>query len=390
MIQELKWTFCLMLGLACVQVQAVDIAVPGDQATIEDAYAAAAASGDRIVITTAGTYEGAVFDDKNISLVNESGGQVTLSSRIAFNGTTSNSIAIDGFLITPPTGEDSISFITGSPTVTISNCTFSGGRYGISGEGGDPLVSITNTTFASNTVGLVTFAGNGEYTMEDSVFDNPGNSAIWTQSSTELTIDRCKFINVDQVIGAGNLPYIYIDSAGGGSNSTITNCLFDGGNTHFQNAGSGTHVIDHCTFGNTALHCVYNSSVTGTVSLSNSIMWGGPDIGSFGVQYAYYNVNSNASSTYNLFSSFHTAPYGEGASVASAGTGDIADGLAAFKGTGNDPFDINTTSDAIDAADPSSSLLIDILGRDRTGTTDIGAYEFIETPNKSIYWNLID
>lgn len=390
MKRNLKLTVHLLLGLVCFQAQAADITVPGDQATIEDAYAAAAASGDRIVITTAGTYEGAVFDDKNISLVNESGGEVTLSTRIAFNGAATSNVTIDGITITPESGQDSISFITGSPTVILNNCTMRGGRYGISGEGGDPVVTVTNCTFDTTQVGIVTFAGSGDYTVEDSVFDNPGNSAIWTQTSTELTINRCKFINVDQVIGAGKLPYLYIDSSGSSSNSTITNCVFDGGNTHFQNAGNGTHVIDHCTFGNTALHCVYNASVTGTVSLSNSIIWGGPDIGSFGVQYGYYDINSSASSTYNLFSSFHTAPYGEGTSVASAGTGDIADGFAAFKATGDDPFDINTTSDAIDAGDPASSLLIDILSRDRTGTPDIGAYEFIDTPNSSLYWNLIN
>lgn len=114
----------LCLALASSAAFAVDRLVPGTHATIQAAIDAAASSGDRVLITAAGTYVGTVpiptKADVSINII--SGKNVTIEA------------SVNGVILTGPVKVENTS------TVTLTNVTITNAAKGL-------VLNDTDTAF---------------------------------------------------------------------------------------------------------------------------------------------------------------------------------------------------------------------------------------------------
>jgi len=357
--------------------------IPGDFETIQAAYDAAA-SNDIISIVEAGQYEGAQFEQvKNITVRNDSDGSVTITTTMVILREASEvaefDVELEGldFRPAPAFTANAIDIGAGARDIVIRNCTFF--------EADFPISSGANTTeehtllvegchFKDNNWGVVSF-GNAQLTVRNSVFiDNTFNCINMQGPMNRLWAENCKFLIEDTTLGL-NPPggLVYFQNFGQGTEHDIINCVFDFAeppafSTLLQCNNSSDIRINHTTFGRTSFHSAYMLGA-GHLIVRNSIFTGAVGIWAFAD-----TPDARGDSDYCLFADTVGTPH---AGSATSGDNDIFNGNPAFVGTGDDPYDITEDSDAINNADPASTVTEDLLGRERpTGSADIGAYEF--------------
>lgn len=183
---------------------AVDRIVPGTFATITDAITAASATGDRIVVDTAGTYAGFVINAKDLEVINTSAGTVTISSTINIDGaptvTLTNLAVVAG-------GGNGVSVNNANATVLIQDSTISGSNQGVRINDSN-TVTLDNTQVTGNAIGLVRDGGASSGTI------NVLNGST-INSSTGRGIELYRAVNLtitgSQVSSNGN-DGIYLDN----------------------------------------------------------------------------------------------------------------------------------------------------------------------------------
>lgn len=146
-----KLTFAFGCILAGSMANAATLLVPSQYATIADAVAAATSGEDVIHVTQAGSYAGFVINNKDLEVVNTSGGTVTITSIVNIDG--SPAVTIDGFVINTA-GANGVAINNAGSTVTIKDCTITGCDQGIR-INDDNTVILDGTAVTENARGVV-------------------------------------------------------------------------------------------------------------------------------------------------------------------------------------------------------------------------------------------
>ena len=272
-------------------------------------------------------------------------------------------------------------YISGGATLDVDDCvfdtcdgeTYAGGIYFSSSPG-----NIDGCTFdaCSGGSGSAMFCSSSGSVMAiadcdiiNSDMDGYGAGALVFGASSSGSIDRCYFYNN----GGGTLGGAVYDTTGG--TTTYTNCLFIdnyGGYGGGMYLSGGTTRVTNCTFsgntGSSAGDAIRNTGGSNT-TCANSIFWGST---------SQFANAATLSVTYCCVQGGYS------------GTGNVS-GDPDFIGTGDDPYDIDSSSSCIDAGNAGATDYpsTDYLGRARvddpstsntgTGTpaySDIGAYEY--------------
>jgi len=204
-----------------------------------------------------------------------------------------------------------------------------------------------------------------------------GGAIRVVETGSSATLTRCKMHDNNSSTTDGGALVADVGSL------TATSCLFydntandEGGAVKL--AGTGvTGLFDNCVFeGNTAADYTIKQT-TGTLTMHNCVVWG--------------NTGGAISSTGGSVSVTYSDVEG-----AYTGTGNI-NSNPNFVGSGDNPYDIGSTSPCIDAGDGDEAPTLDFLGQARyddpavgttgTGTpayTDIGAYEYQGAPSPPV------
>jgi hypothetical protein len=309
---------------------------------------------------------------------------------------------LDGFTISGGNADGSSSHSLGGgmyndgTSPSVNNCTFIGNYVTNNGAGiynsNNPSTNISNCTFTYNSAKYGGGINNNGASLNIDNCNFTGNASsfygggIYNANSSSPTISNCNF-NANFAAQGGGM-YNYQP----GADPTVINCVFTGNSTQYDGGGMNNSncspTIINCTFSqNTASRYgggVYQTGVTSTPSISNTIVWG--------------NTASNAGDNiYNLNSSAPTFSYcnieGSGGSGSWAGATFGTDGSnnidtnPNFVGSGDYPYSILGVSPCADAGDNSlNSETTDIRGgsfgrkldkaNGTGGTIDMGAYEF--------------
>ncbi|MCP4550412.1 MAG: hypothetical protein GY835_28470 [bacterium] len=321
-------------------------AISHDSGTVDDCTVANCTFDDNASAGYGGAillraHEGWVFSDCTFS--NNSGttygGAVTLRNgcEVAFNDCTFDSNASSG-----AGGAVAIRY-TGND-VEFNDCVFTGNEaQGGSGGGGAVYsaggpVDFTDCSFDSNDASAAS-----------------GGCCHITGSTSTGTYLRCRFDNNDAWVHG---TVIYNDVS---STINLTLCLAHGNSdasSPFYAESTGTMNILQCTFSANVCSdgsggCV-DCDTGSTVDVKNTILW-------------------NNDPTEIIADGTFTCTYSD-IDGGYSGTGNVNDDPN-FLGSGDDPYQLDTTSDAVDAADSGSMPAADILGRSWV-TDDMGCYRF--------------
>jgi predicted outer membrane repeat protein len=279
---------------------------------------------------TASTNGGGISSSTNLSLTN-----CTLSSNI-----------------TPVNGGG----IYSSGTTVMSNCTFTTNKGGQGGGwyNGGSASSMTKCIFSQDTATLTS-----------------GGGAVYT--GTGGTFTNCIFISNRCTNGLGKGGGIYI----AGGSPPITNCTLYG-NQATGTSGLGGGIYAVTSGGGTIKNCIlYNNTTPNNTANSNRIeIYKAANATALTVSYSIVR-DYLAGSTTNV-----TA--GSGVITSDplfAHTSDPSDPIGPDNTwrTADDGFELQSGSPAINASDPATTTLTtDIAGYTRSGTFDMGAYEFIK------------
>lgn len=406
----------LLFVAAAAAPFAADINVPADQPTINAAIAAAAPSGDTVVVA-AGTYlENVNFLGKDV-IVQGSGASSTIidggavAACVDMSGTPSTA-KLAGFMIRYGNGFEAGGIIMYGSSATVADCRIedndgflAGGAYVL---GGSP--AFKNCTFTLNVTSV--FGG-----------------GMWNDAGS-VTLDHCDFLSNTSPLDGGGLfssgttTLISCDfeanqatgSNGGGIASTgplaLSGCFF-AGNSALGNGGgvivdSGTLAAVNCTFsgnssadgggfylansgGASLINCTFSQNIAGTggalwvgnsspVLISNSILWG------------------DTGGEIHLVSGALTVQYSD-VQGGFAGTGNFSldpvfvdpDGAMNVPGTLDDDLRLQDTSPCIDFGN-NADINATGVTTDQDGfarivdggvnglNVDMGAYEFVPAP----------
>lgn len=156
-----------------------------------------------------------------------------------------------------------------SGTHLIEDCSFDGNG-----------AAAGTTPLSGSTGGGIYVDSGGSMQITDSVIANSrggnGGGVYFNGNAVEFRVDSCEFINNTGIQGGA----VYVSSATGSANSRFRNCLFEGNQTTGNDAAIFTNkpaVILNCTFvknESDAAYIIGGSPAAGSVSISNSIVWG--------------------------------------------------------------------------------------------------------------------
>ena len=250
---------------------------------------------------------------------------------------------------------------TASKTATLSNCYFNGN---------------TNTLTAGTEGGCImanNSSAGGTYTVTNSVFDSNSSVASGSGASAGIKAQGVGTVNISNCIfknnnaTAGNSSAVSLTSA----TSNLTNCLIYGTslvtnkNALYVSAGN----VTNCTVvGNLGGAAYLSNAITANINITNTVFWGSDSksgqisavAGCLGniINCAYISVSTNyaGTSTNNI-------------DLTTTSTGLFTDPV-------NNDWTLATGSLLIDMGISTGAPTTDIRGYLRTGTIDIGAYEF--------------
>jgi hypothetical protein len=318
-----------------------------------------------------------------------------------------------------PNGGGGIHSVGVAGSTTIDNCTISGntGVYYGGGLTGQGFTIKNGTTITDNTAnqgggiyatynvdisdsfvdGNHAGYGGGLYssangvTVEDTTFDSNdanGGAGIYSKAADSFT--RCYITNNSATPG---VPYY---SNGGGiymvfgtsSVRTFTNCVVTGNEidgNYATDSGAGVYIgtaaadFINCTVANNKINKTSSPVADGTefiiggassvVNIKNSIVWNeisGQDV--FNVIYIVGTQTVDIS-----YSDFDPDRVGPGTYTGSNNINADPD----FVGSGSYPYDIESTSDCIDAGTSTGAPTDDIHEDTRDSSPDMGADEYI-------------
>ena len=301
-----------------------------------------------------------------------------------------------------------------SGTVTVSNCIFdqnsgtTGGLY-VSGGGTCDVDDCDFTDNDGTSNGGAFYFSSSSGTMDNCTFDGNSGTTGWgvggiTGSGHTLSMTDCDVTD--------NSTAAYNGADIGGSSSATLNCVrvkIDGhtGGTiggAIRCTGTNTKFVNCVITNNSASYggAMYLSGGTHTITnctlADNTAGTGGSIRNTGGASTTLYNCiivgNSTAIANVATMALYHC-----NYDFTWSGTGsDNVDDTPGFIGTGDDPYDLNATSDGTDAGDASATNYpsTDYLGRARvdypgvtstgSGTpdySDMGAYELQVTDSVS-------
>ncbi len=346
---------------------------------INAALAASSASLNEIWVA-AGTYYPAADLARNASIqlvadVAVYGGFIGIETALSARDVTAHKTILSGDLgVAADTNDNVYHVVTGADGARLDGFTVSGGNAnstGSNGYGGGLYVNAS-----SMQVWHCTFTEN---------YAEWGGGALTQGAATESIFVNCVFIDNSAHLGAGLFNY-------NSATVAVLNCLFT--ENHANYAGSifsynlsETNVINCTMSKNNAVSdaaSIYNT--TSTVNVSNTIVWGNFDNGS-----PVANFSEEFVGTINLV---NCIAFGIGASDGNLN----ADPL--FKDTASNDFSLLKSSPAINAADKTIALGVDLNANNADGNTlnsdltqdknaedrvihdeiDMGAYEYADIP----------
>lgn len=266
----MKNRVCILLTLNVLLIFAVpawpvDIYVPDQYPTIQDAIAAA--TDDDTVIVRPGTYrENIDFLGKAIVLKSEQGRDVTVidgndtASVVSFSSNEGLDSVLLGFTLTNGNSDRGGGIQCKNASPTISDSTIIGNRSrwggGIHVRGGDSRPLIAGNKFAENTA---TYYGGGIYSAE-----------------SDLVIENCEIVRNETSSSGGG---IYIDNY---SHTVLSGCLIRRNHTSgngaglFVEGGSSTIITGNTIIENTAaghgggIYVYYSPDITNNLIAGNT------------------------------------------------------------------------------------------------------------------------
>lgn len=280
---------------------------------------------------------------------------------------------------------------TGSSTCNFSNCEFtnnSGARGGAVAIRTTTTANFTDCIFGNDNTdentasvfgGAIFISDGATVTLTDCQANYNtapiGGFIYMIDSSSSVTLTRCLVANCSASTDDGG-----VANVGTTSSFEAINCIFDSNTADSEGAvvkvvnATTSAVFTNCTMVNNNCADSIIKAVTDTVvTLTNCIMWDNTGT----------NVNDSSATVTVTYSDI------EGSYT---GTGNI-NSDPSFVGSGDDPYNITSSSPCIDAGDGDTAPSTDYLGNARyddpstsntgTGTpayTDIGAYEYQGSP----------
>jgi predicted outer membrane repeat protein len=234
-----------------------------------------------------------------------------------------------------------------------SGITMSGGTVEDNTSDADGAgISISNMSVASSLYNVV---------FDTNAASDDGGALYIFWTSATLDIDRCTFDNNSTTDFGGHI-FIY------NSDVDLVNSVFVSGSADY--GGAVYHNVDatpdytNCTFADnvaTTTGGAIRNTGSSVCNVTNCILWDDTASGS-------PDEIANAATITVTYSDV------EGGYT---GTGNVNDDPL-FLGSGNDPYDLDGDSDAVDSANESAPDYpsTDKLGRSRVSTADMGAYEW--------------
>jgi hypothetical protein len=316
------FSFLVMVPLMWgTTVLALELRVPSEYSSIQDAIDAAV-PGDDVVVVADGTYSGNLLVQKAITIKSENGAEncvidcANQSRGVTFVGTSASGAVLSGFTITRGNGQTNGLFsqyenwggailISNAGSITISDCTL---WNNVVSRFGGAIASITSSPVISRCV-----------IENNSAISGGGGLLIYNDSPEGLPpiISNCSITN-----NPGNNPGI---SRGAGvylihSSATFYNCLI-AGNSAISNGGA--FFFSNPCSPNIILCTISNNSVSGSGNgyggggiccfsfsspvITNSILWGntaatGAEIylSSSSLQIGYSDVNRGGEENSNI------------------------------------------------------------------------------------------
>ncbi len=243
----------------------------------------------------------------------------------------------------------------------------------------DEIVTIKNLTIRNGKQGLVNFVGT--VNIENCLFvDNYSDNSGGGIENNIATISIINTTFTGNTVTGASLGGAIFDNQG---TVILTNCtLFKnisewrGGGIYF-NGGSGNHVITNCTIADNTKEGIYFDGTSATLSIKNTIVANSSTTDDF-----YLAGGTITDNGYNIVESSNTTFSGTGTLTGEQANLNISSTLADNSSlNGTQTLALSSGSVAIDAGNSSNNATVpvpttDQRGATRSGTTDIGAFEY--------------
>ncbi len=283
-------------------------------------------------------------------------------------------------------------------TTTISNCTIQSNTAGTTGGGiatasASSTINVYNSTISSNTAitgGGMHCRASSTSTLEDSTLSSNSASSLYDgifYEGTSLTVNRC-------ILSSHTTNGFAIFASSSANDFTVTNALFNGntGDISITGQSGASYTITNCTFADTTVSAAASGSIVfpaagdGTLTVRNSIFtnsagFGVTDLSAAGSRTINTNYFfNNTSGNYRLSS---VGTLNTSAALNTVGSNNIGSDVAValvFKGSQDWHLSSSNPSGAtgvLDNPNVSNAPSVDLDGRSRDSTPDLGCYEFV-------------